>query len=112
MRFSFKFVTRKIGPLSHLNGFHVFPRDNIRKAFTSMHNPVFEHSVALLACIILRINGKQFRCSDFTFVQKKFYLITEKHSKNTRLKILSKNAAAFSIRISKSSRENNVNRCT
>ena len=27
----------------HLNGFHVFPRDNIRKTFTVMHNPVFEH---------------------------------------------------------------------
>ena len=38
----------------------------------------------------------------------KFHLITEKHSKNIRLKILSKNTAAFSTRISKSSRENNV----
>ena len=38
----------------------------------------------------------------------KFHLITEKHSQNTKLKILSKNTAAFSIRISKSSRENNV----
>ena len=28
VRFLFKF---KIGPLSHLNDFHVFPRDNIRK---------------------------------------------------------------------------------
>ena len=65
VRFPFKFVTRKIGPLSHLNGFHV--------AFTFMHNPVFEHSdtllYALLACIILHIDGKQFRCSVFTFVQ-------------------------------------------
>ena len=125
--------------------------------FYFMHNPVFEHSdtlsFALLAYIILHINGKQFRCSVFTFVQyitytgitdelfsqplhninklgqfmstnsntpllkraknmPKFHLITEKHSKNIRLKILSKNTAAFSIRISKSSRENNVKRCT
>ena len=28
------FVTWKIGPLSHLNNFHVFPRDNIHKPFT------------------------------------------------------------------------------
>ena len=38
-----------------------------------MHNPVFEYpdtlSFALLACIILYINGKQFRCSVFTFVK-------------------------------------------
>ena len=33
------------------------------------------------------------------------YVITEKHSKNTKLKILSKNTAAFSIRILKSSRD-------
>ena len=55
---------KKSGPLSHLNGFHVFTRDNIRKAFTVMHNPVFEHSdtlsFALLACFILYIHGKQF----------------------------------------------------
>ena len=31
VRFMFKFVTRKIGLLSHLNDFHVFPLDNIRK---------------------------------------------------------------------------------
>ena len=31
IRFLFKFVTLKIGPLSHLNDCHVFPRDNIRK---------------------------------------------------------------------------------
>ena len=59
--------------MSHLNGFNVFPRDNIRTPFTVMHNPVFEHSdtlsFALLACIILYINGKQFRCSVFTFAQ-------------------------------------------
>ena len=36
----------------------------------------------------------------------KFHLITEKHSKNIRLIILSKNAAAFSTRTSKNSREN------
>ena len=42
----------------------------------------------------------------------KFHLITEKYSKNTRSKILSKNAAAFSFRISKNSRENNLNMCT
>ena len=38
-----------------------------------MHNPVFEHSdtfsFALLACIILYINGTQFRSSIFTFFQ-------------------------------------------
>ena len=38
-----------------------------------MHNPVFEQSdtlsFALLDCIILHINGEQFRCSVFTFVQ-------------------------------------------
>ena len=38
-----------------------------------MHNPVFEQpdtlSFALLDCISLHINGKQFRCSVFTFVQ-------------------------------------------
>ena len=38
-----------------------------------MHNLVFEQSdilsFALLDCIILHINGKQFRCSVFTFVQ-------------------------------------------
>ena len=38
----------------------------------------------------------------------KFHLITEKHSKNISLKIFSKNTAAFSTCISKSSRENNV----
>ena len=42
----------------------------------------------------------------------KFHLITEKLSKKIRLKILSKNTAAFSTRISKISRENNVKRCT
>ena len=51
----------------------MFPRDNIRKTFTVMHNPVFEYSntisFASLACIILYINDKQFRCSVFTFVQ-------------------------------------------
>ena len=38
-----------------------------------MHNLVFEKSgillFASLDCIILHINGKQFRCSVFTFVQ-------------------------------------------
>ena len=56
--------------LTHLNGFHVFPRYTIRKDFTFIYNPVFEHSDTLLfACIILHINGKLFRCSVFTFVQ-------------------------------------------
>ena len=62
-----------MGSLSHLNDFRVFPRDTIRKPFTVMHNPVFENSdtlsFALPACNILHINGKQFRCSVFTFVQ-------------------------------------------
>ena len=61
----------KNGP--HLNGFHVFPRGNIRKTFTVMHYPVFEHldtlSIAFLVSIILYIDGKQFKCSVFTFVQ-------------------------------------------
>ena len=47
MRFQFKFATSKIGPISHLNGFHVFPHDKISKTFTVMHNPVFEESDAL-----------------------------------------------------------------
>ena len=42
----------------------------------------------------------------------KFHLITEKLSKNIRLKILSKNTAAFSTRISKISRENHMKECT
>ena len=55
-----------IPDLCPLSYFHVFPQDNI------MHNPVFEQSdtlsFALLDCIMLHINGKQFRCSVFTFV--------------------------------------------
>ena len=51
----------------------MFPHYNIRKTFTVMHNPVFEEldalSFVLLACIILYINGKQFKCSVLTFVQ-------------------------------------------
>ena len=51
----------------------MFPRHNIRKIYTVMHNPVFVHSdtlsFALLACIISYINGTQFRCSVFTFIQ-------------------------------------------
>ena len=47
MRFLFKFATRKIGPLSHLKDFCVLPRDNLRKTFTVMHNPVFEYSDTL-----------------------------------------------------------------
>ena len=42
-------------------------------SFTVIHDQVFEHSdtvsFTLLACIILYINGKHFRCSVFTFVQ-------------------------------------------
>ena len=61
-----------IPDLCPLSYFHVFPRDNIRKPFYFMHNPVFEQSdilsFALLDSIILHINGKQFRCSVFTFV--------------------------------------------
>ena len=33
--------------LSHLNSFHVFPRDNIRKTFIVMHNRVFDHLYTL-----------------------------------------------------------------
>ena len=52
-------------PLSY---FHVFPLDNIRKPFTlcitqSLNSQIY------LDCIILHMNGKQFRCSVFTFVQ-------------------------------------------
>ena len=61
--------------MSHLNDFHLFPRGNIRKTFTVMHNPVIEYSdtlsFTLLACIVLYINGKQFRCNVFTFVPYK-----------------------------------------
>ena len=35
-----KCVTWKIGPLAHLNGLHVLPRDNVRKPFTNIHNTV------------------------------------------------------------------------
>ena len=73
MRFLLKFATWKIGPLSHLNGFHVFPRVYIRITFTVMHYQIFEHkdtlSIAFLVCMILYIDGKQLRCSVFTFVQ-------------------------------------------
>ena len=52
------------GPLSHLNGFHVFPRDNIRKTFNVMHCPVFGHkdtlSIAFLVCIIANNSGVAF----------------------------------------------------
>ena len=51
----------------------MFAHGNIRKTFTVMHNPVFDDSDTLsfvcLACIILLINGKQFKCSVSTFVQ-------------------------------------------
>ena len=77
--------------MSHFNGFHVFPRDNIRKTFTVMHNPVFEHSdtlsFALLSCIILYKNGTQFRCSVFTFVQyrkfRQYYLMSDRENVST-----------------------------
>ena len=50
--------------------------DKIRKTFTVMHNPVFlpsdTLSFVLLALVILDINGKQFRCSVFSFVQHIF----------------------------------------
>ena len=73
LRLLFKFATCEIGPVSHLNGFHVFPRDSLRKTSTVMHCTVFEHldtlSFAFLVCIILYIEGKQFKCSVFNFVQ-------------------------------------------
>ena len=51
----------------------MFPCDNIRETFTVMHYPVFEHldtlSIAFFVSMILYIDGKQFRCSVFTFVQ-------------------------------------------
>ena len=50
-----------------LSYFHVFPRDNIRKPFT-LCKQSDTLSFALLDCIILHINNKQFRCSVFTFV--------------------------------------------
>ena len=56
----------------------MFPHDSIRKTFTVMHFPVFYHSDTLsfdsLACIILYINDRQFRCSVFTFVQYIFVI--------------------------------------
>ena len=52
--------------------FMSFSRDNIRKIFTVMHYQVLEPpdtlSFALLACIILYINGKQFRGGVLPFV--------------------------------------------
>ena len=76
VRFLLKFANWKIGPLSHLNGFHVFPCDNIRETFTVMHYQVIEHkraiSFAFLVCIILYIDGKQFSCGVFTFDQYNF----------------------------------------
>ena len=73
VRFLFNLATSKIGPLSHLNDFHVFPRNNIRKTFTVMHYPVFEHedthSFAFLGYIIFYIDGGQFRCRGFTFAK-------------------------------------------
>ena len=52
-----------------------FPLDNIRKPFTlcitqSLNSQIYFHLLLkLLDYIILHINGKQFRCSVFTFVQ-------------------------------------------
>ena len=68
VRFLFKFVTLKSGPLSHLNDCHVFPRDNILKLLYFMHNPV-NTFICFTGLRHLHINGKQFRCSVFTFVQ-------------------------------------------
>ena len=51
----------------------MFPRDNIRITFTVMHYLVFDYydalSFAFLVCVILYIDGIQFRCSVFTSVQ-------------------------------------------
>ena len=48
------------------------------KNFTFTHNPVFGHSDTLFIYFIgvyfLHINGKQFWCSVFTFVQYKIYI--------------------------------------
>ena len=61
----------------------MFPRDNIRKTFTVVHYTVFEHSdalsIAFLVCIILYMDGKQFRCSVFTFVQYNIILHEMEH---------------------------------
>ena len=62
-----------ISDLCLLSYFHVFPRDNIRKPSTLCITQSLRQSdrlsFALLDCIILHINDKQFRCSVFTFVQ-------------------------------------------
>ena len=78
------FCNLKIWTPVTLNVFHVFPHYNIRKTFTVMHNPVLEHSAtlsfALVACTILYINGKQFRCSVSTVVQYyrvKFWILID-----------------------------------
>ena len=47
--------------LSHLNGFHVFPHDNIRITFTVMHCPVFEHSDYTLICILGSLHNFVYR---------------------------------------------------
>ena len=51
-----------------------------------MHNPVFEPtdtlSFVLQACIIMYVNGKQFRCSVFTFVIP-FVMDKSKYQKNS-----------------------------
>ena len=64
-----------IPDLCPLSYFHVFPLDNIRKPFTlcitqSLNNQIFFHLLYWIALFcIYWMNGKQFRCSVFTFVQ-------------------------------------------
>ena len=62
-----------IPDLCPLSYFHVFPRDNIRKPFTlcitqSLNSQIHFHLLYWIA-LFIHINGKQFRCSVFTFVQ-------------------------------------------
>ena len=127
-----------IPDLCPLSYFQMFPRDNIRKPFTwcitqSLNSQIHVHLIYWIAFTDLKrhelfsqplhiINKLgQFMSILPTVIlprwkepknMPKFHLITEKHSKNIKLKILSKNTAAFSIRISKSSRENDVKWCT
>ena len=65
----------------------MFLHDNIRKTFIVMHTPVYEESdtlsFVLLACNILYINGKQIKCSVFTFVH--YITDAERTEKNAQM---------------------------
>ena len=69
--------------------------------FYFMHYPAFEHSdtltFALLDCVILHINGKQFRCSVFTFVQYITYMAITDLKRHRPLHIINKLGQFMSI---------------